>query len=396
MKPLISVIVPVWNVEKYLNKCIESIINQTYKHLEIILVDDGSTDNSGDICDEYAKMDSRIKVVHKENGGLVSARKAGIRASCGEYIGFVDSDDWIESGMYQHMLNCFIQYAVDLVSVGYYIDYKDRIIPEKMRRCGVYERDGLKDKNSYKNMFYLDESEIGYIAQSIWCKLFKREVAEKFYLDIPNENYMEDSACVYGCIPFLSSIYISNELYYHYNQTNESSICKNSKNEINNINDIMITYNYLYDLYQTHEAKEDLVNQLGKFTLKVLLGILPKDINNRILTYRFPVEELDRNSNIIIYGAGKVGFSYYHQFRKCNDINILSVVDKGKAGTELRNIIISNTDILSQKEFDYIIIALLREDLANEVIENLSTEHNIPKEKIIWKKPIHIVEEIMI
>ena len=97
---LISVIVPVYNVESYLEKCIDSIIHQTYKNLEIILVDDGSTDNSGKICDVYKEKDSRIKVIHKQNRGLSSARNCGLEIAKGEYIGFVDGDDYIAEDMY--------------------------------------------------------------------------------------------------------------------------------------------------------------------------------------------------------------------------------------------------------------------------------------------------------
>ena len=100
----ISVIVPVYKVEPYLRECVDSIINQTYKNLEIILVDDGSPDNCGAICDEYAAKDSRVRVIHKENGGVSSARNAGIEAATGDYIGFVDSDDWIEPDMYENLL----------------------------------------------------------------------------------------------------------------------------------------------------------------------------------------------------------------------------------------------------------------------------------------------------
>ena len=100
---LISVIVPVYNVEQYLDRCVCSILNQTYQNLEIILVDDGATDSSGRMCDEYAKRDERIKVVHKQNGGLSDARNAGLAAATGEYIGYVDSDDWIEPDMYEKM-----------------------------------------------------------------------------------------------------------------------------------------------------------------------------------------------------------------------------------------------------------------------------------------------------
>ncbi len=111
--PLISVIVPVYNVEKYLNQCVESIVNQTYRNLEIILVDDGSPDNCPQMCDDWAKKDAHIRVIHKENGGVSSARNAGLDVCKGEYIAFVDSDDWLESDMYETMVsqikdNCLI------------------------------------------------------------------------------------------------------------------------------------------------------------------------------------------------------------------------------------------------------------------------------------------------
>lgn len=117
---LISVIVPVYNVEKYLSRCVDSILDQTYEKLEIILVDDGAKDSSGKICDEYAEKDSRIKVIHKENGGLSSARNTGIDAATGDYLAFVDSDDWIEQDMYEKMLGLVEKHGVKLVCAGRY------------------------------------------------------------------------------------------------------------------------------------------------------------------------------------------------------------------------------------------------------------------------------------
>ena len=118
MDSLISIIVPVYNVELYLNECINSIRNQTYKNLEIILIDDGSTDNSGKICDEYAKIDSRIVVIHKENKGVTSARKVGVEIANGKYIGFVDSDDYIDKEMYKNMLKKILETDADFIDCG--------------------------------------------------------------------------------------------------------------------------------------------------------------------------------------------------------------------------------------------------------------------------------------
>lgn len=122
MSDLISIIVPVYNIERYLRQCIESICKQTYRELEIILVDDGSTDDSAYICDEYAKQDSRIKVLHKKNEGLVNARKDGLTLSSGQYIAYVDGDDWIEPEMYKHMYQIMVSQSVDIIMCGRYED----------------------------------------------------------------------------------------------------------------------------------------------------------------------------------------------------------------------------------------------------------------------------------
>ena len=114
-KPLLSIIVPVYNVEKYIERCIKSILNQSFTNFELILVDDGSPDNCGKICDEYKKKDSRIKVIHKKNGGLSDARNAGLNIATGKYIGFVDSDDIIHPQMYEKLFNCINKYNSDIV-----------------------------------------------------------------------------------------------------------------------------------------------------------------------------------------------------------------------------------------------------------------------------------------
>lgn len=113
-KPKISIIVPVYKAEPYLKKCIDSILNQTFKDFELILVDDGSPDRCGEICDEYALKDSRIKIIHKENGGQSSARNVGLDIAQGEYIGFVDSDDWIEPDMYKKLFKVLKNDNVDM------------------------------------------------------------------------------------------------------------------------------------------------------------------------------------------------------------------------------------------------------------------------------------------
>ena len=125
-KELISIIVPVYNVEKYLKKCVDSIVNQTYKNLEIILVDDGATDNSGKICDELVELDNRIKVYHKKNGGLSDARNYGVERATGDYIGFVDSDDYIDAEMYEKLYEAIKKENVDVAECNLKIVYPEK------------------------------------------------------------------------------------------------------------------------------------------------------------------------------------------------------------------------------------------------------------------------------
>ena len=128
MKPLISVIIPIYKVEQYLRKCVDSVLLQTYANLEIILVDDGSPDNCGKICDEYAEKDSRIKVIHKTNGGLSSARNSGLDIAKGDYIGFIDSDDWIEPDMYEHLLNDLLHSGSNIAMCDFFVHRRKKTI----------------------------------------------------------------------------------------------------------------------------------------------------------------------------------------------------------------------------------------------------------------------------
>lgn len=171
-KDLISIIVPVYNMEQYLERCMNSIWKQTYTNLEIILVDDGSTDKSPQMCDEYAKKDSRIKVVHKQNGGLSDARNAGLAIASGTYIGFVDSDDWIEPDMYERMYRACVEYNAQVAICRYAQIYKDHTVQGGNNKVTAFEREELLQ-------IYIGGHDDYIIYNSVWSKLFAREIVEK-------------------------------------------------------------------------------------------------------------------------------------------------------------------------------------------------------------------------
>lgn len=170
----ISVIVTVYNIEKYLEKCVDSICRQTYKNLEIILVDDGSTDNSGSMCDRFAAKDSRIVVIHKKNGGPGDARNEGAKAATGEYIAYVDGDDWIDREMYESMLCAIETYQAEVAICRYRCIYPDRIEDDSTEKLVVFEgREALK--------VYIEEDERYQIQNAAWNKLYRKSFAQSLH-----------------------------------------------------------------------------------------------------------------------------------------------------------------------------------------------------------------------
>lgn len=225
MNPVISVIVPVFKVEDYINRCVESLISQTILNIEIILVDDGSPDNCPVICDELAKKDSRIKVVHKKNGGLSSARNAGLMVAKGKYIGFVDSDDDVELNMYEKMVSVAEQHNVDFVMADYRRILSDGTSYIKTLDIdgGFYNR-GKIISDIFPNLIMRESIEYGPLL-SVWHCIYQKDFLDKYNLRFDEEvKWSEDnifSAIMgYQCASFY---YMKGEALYHYYQ-NEGTI----------------------------------------------------------------------------------------------------------------------------------------------------------------------------
>lgn len=222
--PFLSIIVPIYKVEEYLPKCIDSIIDQTFPDIEIILVDDGGYDSCPDICDEYAKRDKRIKVIHKENGGLVSARKAGIKAATGKYAAFVDGDDSIAQGMYETMCKAALQTDADIVVEGFEFVYPDRVELWHDNVCdGEYDKERLI-QSIYPVMMCHDNNLTRNVAPALWNKIFKRELLGSI-LSGMNEGIRdgEDAAVTYPCLLAAGKVvFMTSEHHYRYRINTES------------------------------------------------------------------------------------------------------------------------------------------------------------------------------
>ena len=213
MNELISVIVPIYNVEKYLDKCIESIVNQTYKNLEIILIDDESPDNSPKMCDKWLKKDKRIKVIHKKNGGLSDARNVGLKIAAGDYIGFVDSDDYIDSRMYEILLSNIKKYNAG-ISICSYVDEYD----SGKTKIGKHfdEKIVVLDKMDALQNLILEQN----ITNHAWNKLYKKELFDG--IEFPVGRKMEDVATMYKLFERTNTLVCSNYIGYHYIQRDDS------------------------------------------------------------------------------------------------------------------------------------------------------------------------------
>lgn len=224
---LFSVIVPIYNVEAYLPKCIESVLEQTYTEFELILVNDGSTDHCGKICDNYAARDSRIHVIHKENGGLVSARQAGAKAASGDYVCCVDGDDWIASDYLEKFKQELEKFNPEIICVGMILSYPNRQIEKAIPfQTGFYTRKEIEEK-LFPHL--IQNENAGYFPPTLCAKAIKREIYQQMQVSVdPQIKIGEDGACTIPCIYYAQSLSILSDCMYYYRQ-NEGSMTKEKK-----------------------------------------------------------------------------------------------------------------------------------------------------------------------
>lgn len=253
-KALISIIIPVYKVEKYLEKCIQSVINQTYENLQIILVDDGSPDNCGKICDEYAKKDHRIEVIHKSNGGLSDARNKGLEIAKGEYIGFVDSDDYIEADMYEVLYNLLKQYNADVSICNFYTVSQEKIAIKNADN-------GIKEYNRIEILkeILLDNN----IQSYAWNKLYKRELFGE--IKYPVGKKYEDIGTTFYLLEKCNKVVVTGKPEYYYINRQDSIV--------NNVTETTIT-DYIELIMQRYDYIEENIKELSSYNKNYLKRIL--------------------------------------------------------------------------------------------------------------------------
>lgn len=308
-QPLISVIVPVYNVEKYICKCIDSLLAQTYPHIEVILVDDGSTDNSGKICDEYAAKDSRIKVVHQPNGGVSAARQTGIDTAIGEYTIHADPDDWVEADMLEKMMAVALRDNADMVICDFWEEKRG-----KTHYCCQNPGENPTADTVLKDLFQ-------QLHCSCWNKLVKRACYNGIGFYPATLRYAED--LLFNTRVLLRGIKVSYlpQAFYHYCSRSTSIV--NTKSDGNILSQVDAVIEIEKALVQSEHKDVELYIYSTKKTvlfmalctrrLKLLLSIFP-EIHERIIregrTYQwhFPVSGC---LSIALRGYPKVAYYLY-------------------------------------------------------------------------------------
>lgn len=381
--PALSVIVPVYNTKKYLNQCIDSIIHQSYTDMEIIIVDDGSTDGASEICDQYKDIDERIHVIHQENKGLISARYTGVIHAKGEYIGFVDSDDWITEDMYECLMTIAKKEQCDIVSMGY-----TEVSGERMREeddatlSGIYEK-GKNMDVVFSNMMYDVEKKRRGVHPSLCCKVITKDLLMDAITGAnKNISLGEDAAVFYPCCLEAERICIIKAYKYYY-RLHEESMCRSLT--IDTFEKIRCFKQYMESCFAEFDDKYHLAKQLEMYVWDFLNHAIKQVYGFYVCLYIppiFPRNVVEAGSDIVLYGAGKVGRSYRIQILESNYCNIVAWADKDSCGT---GDIINPVEI-KNKIFSKIVIAVKKKEMAEEIEQELRGL-GIPEEKIVWAEP---------
>lgn len=385
-EPLVSIIIPVYNIAPYVRDCIESVRNQTYHNIEIIIVDDGSTDGSGELCEEFAVQDERIRVIHQQNAGVVSARGKGMNASRGTYLSFIDGDDWIEPGMIENMVNDMGE--SDLISTKIWWEMKPNKWVEDFDRFpeGRYSgKAGLE--TIFKKMIYDTGTErIQSLTPGTCNKLFVSDLAKKVYKELnPQITFAEDTVFLYKYILNCNSIVISHKSFYHYRYREHSAAHRADKCRLININRVYLA---LEEDFRRHPLKDCLIFQLQRWIMHMTCRAINEfmGFESRVYIQEYIFDTFDLvGKRIILYGAGAAGRNAYRQLKKFG-YKIVLWADKNYVSYQRLGMpVVSPDEIVSQK-YDVLFIAVAERSLAEAIEEELAGK-GIERERLLFREP---------
>ena len=368
---LISIIVPIYNVSKYLDKCISSIIKQTYKKMDIILIDDGSTDDSSELCDKYQKRDNRIRVVHKSNEGLIQARKDGIKLANGNYIMYIDGDDFIDSNYVENMMLYTETKAYDLVwDVCYYRMYEKKKIVSGLKNYPKIELEKDIIQNILSDMVYGRRGYTNAISFSLCEKIFKKNFLLPIINSVSSQITMEeDFSCMIRALSLNPSIKFVRECGYYYVQRG-SSMIHNYRSEKDMLVMLLDTLNF----FDENDVKDDKLYDTVKNTytrfliFSVGLDYLQQDNKRRI----YPFENLYKRNRVIIYGVGNLGDRIIDYVFESQNLELIGFIDKRYSlGDCYRGLPFIPLNKIDNMKIDCVVVSVIKSDSADEIKKEL-------------------------
>lgn len=398
---LVSIIVPVYNTASFVEKCINSVIKQTYKNLEIIIIDDGSTDGSIEICENLAKKDSRIQFIQSDHKGVVHARNIGIEHANGKFMMFADSDDWMEEKYIEQMIESMGKCDVLISGYVYEEDISNLQIASKIMDRGqstwqyrhVSVKEGRYEKEDvkliWKYMFHHFEHYEHSIDPSLWAKVFQTSLMKQIYDKIDDKIWLsEDRALTHVYLSCCATVNIVGPKGYHY--------CKRGNDGINeryNYDGVLANYERYYHClkkaFQGHQYEKELLSDLYMEFVDVMEWRLQHDyelynICRGSMTY-YPYYGRLKGKKVILYGAGNVGKAFRRHILQDGDCDLVLWVDKNPRKYQEEQWEVSDVRCILEQEYDYIIVAVALEDIYELIKEELLLI-GVSEEKILWNK----------
>ncbi len=379
---LISVIVPIYNLDAYLYQCVNSIVQQTYKNLEIILVDDGSTDNAVEICEFFRKSDPRIRVIAKPNGGLVSARKAGLNESSGKYVYYVDGDDWIDPDCIEQYFNIAKRDGSEIVIGDYSREFLGNfVVMRNTLKPGFYDRQSI-ERVLLPTMIYDGNFFNHGLKTYSWGKLYERKVVAQLQNSVPNEVMIaEDAALVYPAIFKANSVSLTNIVGCNYRQR-PNSMLKSTNFDPEEPNRIASAFAYMSSVFGARAAGYGLVDQLQAYfsaTTIIRFGGFLHDEPTYNKYHLFG--SLPQGSRLALYNSGSFGQHVYRYLKASTCYQLAGWFDKDFKESQLLKMPVANPEDIDACDFDYLVVPSFDLQVHSEV-NSLFDRLKLPKSKI--------------
>lgn len=380
----VSIVIPVYNTEPYLRECLKSVLGQTYQELELLLINDGSTDDSGEICRRFAEQDARVRYVETENQGVARARKYAASLATGKYLMFFDSDDWVDDDFVGEMMEQGGN--ADLVTSGY---FKEEIRSERffdLFEKGLYQGEAKSD--IYRDMIYYKDTGQRGLTSYLANKRFRTDLARETFDEISEGvTIAEDSEFLYHYALKCESIRITDICGYHYRMRQGSATHAVDKRYLRNICEI---YEGLSAAFENHPQNEELMRQLELWISRMLgWAAATMGFREEMWQIRFllPFPETIRGKRVILFGAGRVGQDYRRLIRREKLAEIVQWIDSDAETREKSAGLLEAPEAIYMENVDFVVLATISEIFAEEMRVTLHQLTSFPDERILWEKP---------